>query len=938
MNRPISVTEKFGSTVINTQETVYDAAGQPTTVTENGRATAFVYDSMGRKTQATLPGERIIHYEYYLTGEPKKVYGAENYTQTFTWNGFGNKASLSTYRSGNTADTTSWTYNSRNFITAKTYADGKNVRYTYDADGRLLSRLWARGITTSYAYDNAGRQTGITYSDGTPGISFTYDFLNRITDVTDGTGSRAFSYNADSTLASESIPYIVNSGLTYAYDNLGRRMGMTLNQNNTPLVANQYTYDNMSRIATVSDGTNTATYTRVPGTNLLSGTTITAGGVTKLSTARTYDDLHRLTGISSTTGPVTKAYNYTYDASDRRTQLNMPDGSYWTYGYDDKGQIISGVKHDAAGNVIPGQSFGYDYDGIGNLTAERRGIAEMNIAYTANNVNQYTSRAIPGIVPVIGEADAAAAVKVIRNDTVPVFPERAMVPVRSGKYFQGVLAADNTQTAKTVPYTVYAIKDDTVNNKQLVHKETGSYTVPKASQPFAYDLDGNTTGDGAWVYTWNGENRLVKAEKANYKKLEFAYDYMGRRTEKRAYASVNNAWNLLSVEKYVYKGWNLIAVYDGNDALQKSYLWGIDLSGSLQGAGGVGGLLAENSNSTSYYPVYDGSGNIRAYVDNTGASVAEYDYGPFGNITVQSGSLADNFRFRFSTKPLDQEFDSYDFGKRIYRVDMMRWLSQDPMEERGGSNLYCFVKNNPMSRYDVLGMWGSDIHYDLTKRLAIRKNYSSSSAEFIGQQDINTDQDGSIGLWDSGFLNPFGGQAYHFNMNSAIGDTRDSLFNMHMARAKGLCHKKMGTSSSPRLAAYNFGRGLHARQDISAHGDFGKDSGYNLSWHNSNSPQTKYGAPQGYPDAAQLDAEGDPYGQGVPRKDAIKTIILTMDVMDADGKLISQSYSSQYAIFKPGTQRLKLVTNDTNSALSEFWSFLTSDECSCECKNFFGAK
>lgn len=44
---------------------------------------------------------------------------------------------------------------------------------------------------------------------------------------------------------------------------------MQLQQNTTPLVSHQYTYDTMSRLATVGDGTHTAAYSRIPGGNLL---------------------------------------------------------------------------------------------------------------------------------------------------------------------------------------------------------------------------------------------------------------------------------------------------------------------------------------------------------------------------------------------------------------------------------------------------------------------------------------------------------------------------------------------------------------------------------------------------------------------------------------------------------------------------------------------
>src|SRR5205814_1185315 len=33
-----------------------------------------------------------------------------------------------------------------------------------------------------------------------------------------------------------------------------------------------------------------------------------------------------------------------------------------------------------------------------------------------------------------------------------------------------------------------------------------------------------------------------------------------------------------------------------------------------------------------------------------------------------------------------------------------KWLSRDPIEESGGLNLYQFVFNNPLSKFDVLGL------------------------------------------------------------------------------------------------------------------------------------------------------------------------------------------------------------------------------------------
>jgi YD repeat-containing protein len=74
------------------------------------------------------------------------------------------------------------------------------------------------------------------------------------------------------------------------------------------------------------------------------------------------------------------------------------------------------------------------------------------------------------------------------------------------------------------------------------------------------------------------------------------------------------------------------------------YLWGPDLSGTLQGAGGVGGLLAVIRSDGTFFPCYDANGNVTDYVDANGTVRAHYEYSPFGETIAQSGDLADTFR------------------------------------------------------------------------------------------------------------------------------------------------------------------------------------------------------------------------------------------------------------------------------------------------------
>ena len=40
----------------------------------------------------------------------------------------------------------------------------------------------------------------------------------------------------------------------------------------------------------------------------------------------------------------------------------------------------------------------------------------------------------------------------------------------------------------------------------------------------------------------------------------------------------------------------------------------------------------------------------------------------------------------------------------FYNPQMGRWMTRDPIEEKGGENLYSFCANNPVSNYDKLGL------------------------------------------------------------------------------------------------------------------------------------------------------------------------------------------------------------------------------------------
>ncbi len=92
------------------------------------------------------------------------------------------------------------------------------------------------------------------------------------------------------------------------------------------------------------------------------------------------------------------------------------------------------------------------------------------------------------------------------------------------------------------------------------------------------------------------------------------------------------------------------------------------------------------------------------YLDAAGDIVAHYEYSPFGETVVSTGPNASDFLHRFSTKPAEDNTGLVLYEYRPYSPSLGRWLSRDPIGERGGRNLYGFVQNRVVYSFDYLGL------------------------------------------------------------------------------------------------------------------------------------------------------------------------------------------------------------------------------------------
>jgi RHS repeat-associated protein len=313
-------------------------------------------------------------------------------------------------------------------------------------------------------------------------------------------------------------------------------------------------------------------------------------------------------------------------------------------------------------------------------------------SYSANTLNQYTSRDVPGAVDLMGLG--------LATNTVTVNGQTAY---RKGEYFRQQLTVNNASAP---------VWQSVTNSETGQTSVTGAVFVPKTPENFYYDQDGNLTNDGRWRYSWDAENRLISlttnTAAGPQQSIKFEYDWRGRRIHKQVWS--NPTWNGTPTNdvKFVNDGWNLLAELNStNNSVIRSFMWGLDLSGSPQGAGGVGGLLEviyKGGQTTNCFVAFDGNGNVSALTDAGGTTIlAQYEYGPFGEVIRATGPMAKANPFRFSTKYQDDESDLLYYGYRYYNPSTGRWFSKDPSEEDGGVNLSSAMGNDCIGNIDALG-------------------------------------------------------------------------------------------------------------------------------------------------------------------------------------------------------------------------------------------
>ena len=505
-----------------------------------GNTTNYSYDIKNNLTEIVFADGIKQFREYNTLGQPIRQSGANTYPINYRYNAHGQ---LILMTDGNGAET-KWFYNQYGQFKKKLYAGSTernpDLAYSYDLYGNIISRQDKKGITTRYHFDNINRLRGVDYpqfdfitetatdeyynslAEFITGvrvkddIKITYDNYGRKSKIEDDTGVYNFTYDGISSRLNSEVGPLATVSYTYNNGELDKFFLGNDDANIDYLI--DYTLDDgrLLRVnTTVNEVNSSVAFDYKSGESLLETMTVTNTN-NSITRKYSYDLADRLINIKNKIAEsLVSNYAYGLDLMGRRISVDKTGLAFNTqkvinYNYNERSELISAESGQES-------DYKYGYDSIGNRTLYRQDNLEVSGSY--NQLNQIDEFKYSGSMPYKGNVNTTSGTltsvsvdgqSISNADGQPSVALQGTVEVKKGKKL--IVLAEDNQGRKSLEVKV------------LAHQLS-----------FTYDANGNLKNDGIYTYYWNNENRLARVEKAD-QLIEFKYDYMGRRVEKKIYS------------------------------------------------------------------------------------------------------------------------------------------------------------------------------------------------------------------------------------------------------------------------------------------------------------------------------------------------------------------------------------------------------------------
>ena len=447
--------------------------------------------------------------------------------------------------------------------------------------------------------------------------------------------------------------------------------------------------------------------------------------------------------------PVVYRTVLTHDSSDRLTDIEYPDGTRVSYGYDARGRI-SRIDSPQIGVIVAGQT--HTAAGLRSDTTLGNGVRTSWSYDPRQRIDAIATRAPDGGSSLLDYSyryDGASNVLAIDDGRPPAFRSQRFDNAQRFSYDDlhrltgaayetghldlsydriGNLTRRSFVDAAGVPSDAAGISPDTGNVLQPLHtavdtpgriqyggaagttSRIGRTTAAPGPQApsgdetggvYAYDANGNVTRFGDTTLTWDSKDRLVAVDSPSVR-AEYRYDYADRRIVKQVFNGppprrgppietlyISEHFEIFDgqTQRYVFDGPTRVARASGNDELQ---FYHQDLVASTDTLSDAAGTLVS---SNAFLPF--GETRARYHRQTQAADSTAPDY-------------------LFAQKERDRESGLLFFEARHMNVHLGRFIRVDPaildlprdgLEAPQLLNGYSYAANNPFTYGDVSGRW-----------------------------------------------------------------------------------------------------------------------------------------------------------------------------------------------------------------------------------------
>ncbi|HEV3481437.1 MAG TPA: hypothetical protein VGR97_03825, partial [Candidatus Acidoferrales bacterium] len=682
-SEPDSVTSGTSPT-LTTSATYYANGLIKTSTDENNLVTTFNYDPSLRPTVVSQTNGESISHSYndasFMTTTTTTIDASKSSQQVTAVDGLGDPTLSTTEDAGsNVYSNVGAKYDllRRAYATSNPYTGGTLYWTTtqLDALGRATTVTLPDNSASTASYtgntttasdptgkqrksqvDGAGRLTGVWEPDPTNGnsltlqTSYTYNVLDELTQVSQGSQTRSYVYDGLGRLSSATTPEggrvcfgTVSGGTCNAngYDSFDNLLYRT----DARGVLTSYGYDGLNRLTGISY--NVINAPGVPATasvGLIYGTNAAQFNNGRLITMTdgvgsenySYNSLGQLTQLQKVMGTTTYTTGYAYNVANELTQITYPSGRVVQQSVDPIGRLCevapsttgcgsaaspfaTGFGYNAA-SLTTGMKYGNGVYASFGFSPDRLQLSCLDYSTTnRNGTCTHDSTSKFGLTYSYGSAGS-------NNGQISSITDY-MQSGRSATYtYDSLYRLTNAATSGSTSYPAWGLSEsyDRYGNRWMqtilsgctgITCPTNSVTVsPTTNQittsPDAYDLSGNMTNDGLNTITYDGEGRAVTAS-GGLGSGTYTYDGNGLRVEKVAGSATT---------VYIFSGAKVIAEYANGAAPSsptREYIY----------AGGA--LLARiDSSGTNYY--HQDHLSNRMVTNSSGSVVAEMGHFPFG--------------------------------------------------------------------------------------------------------------------------------------------------------------------------------------------------------------------------------------------------------------------------------------------------------------------